>query len=408
MAGQISYCPGCHAPVVIPTAKPTHRGTPTTNPGDPAAVYIPPKLSHRSFAARNAADSAPIGHTVSTEASTECVTSPAPSPANATSNGVLDVTPDEVFLVPRGRKAELTRSRRRPESRWSESLLYTVPTSLLFARLALGLAICSSVVALALPHRLHQPFDSTAPGMLPFLCAAMLPVLLGYACAFLNGVLALAIEGSPRVVFPPNVDSLFRPILKWTVCFAVGPAPLLGLAGMFWLHCGDPTLLDRLLLTELVVMACGAFPVWLLLANATGKGGIGCDPRSMLRLIRSLDRYFVAGSVLATAAIVGIGWLGTQALARLHASVFEGFAWLVLWWFCALFLAAFGVRRLGLWYYRGTQSVRKENRRHRSSQPPEAAVARTHLVDATHRREMTGPTHPATPQERTIAIAPHP
>ena len=38
-------------------------------------------------------------------------------------------------------------------------------------------------------------------------------------------------------------------------------------------------------------------------------------------------------------------------LERLHAASVEGFLWLGLWWFCALVLAAFAFRRLGLWYH---------------------------------------------------------
>jgi hypothetical protein len=249
-------------------------------------------------------------------------------------------------------KPDLTSHDRNPERRWFESVAYTLPVCSLFAVLAAALALVSGAALCALSGALPTIIPSGTRGPFFVPCVALLAALLSCTCTVLSGVLALAIDGSMRVVSRPNFDAVLRAVAQWLASFAAGPALLLGAAVVYWFLGGDPTVVDGLILAELVAFAGGGFLVNLLLTSPSG-GFRKFNPAAVLRTVWLLGWRFVASSVAAVALLFAFGWFGAFVLEKLHLAAVEGFFWLGLWWFCALVLAAFSFRRLGLWYHRG-------------------------------------------------------
>jgi hypothetical protein len=169
----------------------------------------------------------------------------------------------------------------------------------------------------------------------------------------LSGVLALAMEGSLRVVSRPSFDDLLRATAQWTACLAAGPVVWLGSAAVYWIYCGDPRAIDWLILAELVALGSGNLLAALVVTSPAG-GFRRLHPLALLQLIRSLGWWFAATSLLVAAAIFGLLGFGSFAIARLHAAPIEGALLLALDWFSALAALAFLFRRVGLSYYRAS------------------------------------------------------
>jgi hypothetical protein len=124
---------------------------------------------------------------------------------------------------------------------------------------ALILAGALAALALILPHLVFQDLR------LSYELIALAPIFLislvvfGYACAFLQSILSAAIAGeSPKVALPwPNLALAQRCGALWLVCFLAGPGVLAGIAFFYWLHCGDPNIVDWFIVTELVIVTLG-------------------------------------------------------------------------------------------------------------------------------------------------------
>src|SRR6185295_19031319 len=87
----------------------------------------------------------------------------------------------------------------------------------------------------------------------------------------LSGVLALGIEGSLKIVSRPTFDDLLRAAAQWIACLAAGPALFLIAAAVFWIHCGDPDVVDWIILLELVALA-SAILLAALVTTSPGGG----------------------------------------------------------------------------------------------------------------------------------------
>jgi hypothetical protein len=228
----------------------------------------------------------------------------------------------------------------------------------MLAGLAAALALASGgalgSLAGALPGSV--PGGIRGPFFLP--SVALLVVLLSVTCALLSRVLSLAVQGSTRVVSSLNFDAALRAIGHWLASLAAGPVLLLAAAVTYFFACGDPTAADRLILIELMVLANGAFLVNLLLTCPAG-GFKRLNPAAALQVASLLGWRLFAASIAATACLFAFGWFGEFVLERLHVAAVEGLIGLGLWWFLALALAAFSLRRLGLWHHRANQLRRR-------------------------------------------------
>ena len=85
----------------------------------------------------------------------------------------------------------------------------------------------------------------------------LLPVLvLGVPCSFLDCVLASAAAGEIYYIVWSGTPLavVLRAGLKWTLCFLAGPIVFAAVAWLYWVHCGDLTAVDYLILAELGIV----------------------------------------------------------------------------------------------------------------------------------------------------------
>jgi hypothetical protein len=247
----------------------------------------------------------------------------------------------------RGRKnpAPKARSREGRES-WVESLRYTL--AVVPAMLLLTVFLTASLEAAL---RGLADLNSAAPSgtfrHLFFPSAAVLIGILACSAAFLSSVLDLSLESSPRIAGFPNLDAILRASAQWTACLAAGPAVLLAAAAIYWVWFGDPTLIDDVILVELVALSTGWFVAALV--NTTGKGRFWrFHPAAVLSVVSAEFGRFVVTCFVGSICVFGLARLGALAIARAHLSAFEGALWLALFWFAGLASAAVAFRRLGL------------------------------------------------------------
>jgi hypothetical protein len=335
MAARRSACPACGAPVGVPSLTPNHRGV-TAGPLSPAErrrtrPAAPPDFPPPPDATAGVAGAvtAPHSHL------------PADRPGAGPGPG-LHRPPDTDAVrlaIPRERRL---RRAWRIETRWYHCLLYPLRAWPLVLGLAVVLTGLTGVTVLALPDMVDLPLAQV------FL---MIPLLvLGYACGFLDCVLASATAGEVRHVHWPggNVSLALKSCGTWLACFLAGPVVPAGAGFWYWLHCGDPEALDWLILAELVAVTVG---YWLLALLAVSQKGRlrDANPASVADLAFRLGYRAPAATLLATGLVIGHGLPALAAVEEIQHG--GGAGWLVLGgcWASGLFWATFLLRLLAVW-----------------------------------------------------------
>jgi hypothetical protein len=236
---------------------------------------------------------------------------------------------------------------------WYHCLLYPLRAWPLVAGLALGLSILSIVALFFLwPVLTEVEFG---PGAIlawgAFGLAAL--TLVGYTLAFLDCVLVSSAAGEVRHVHWPGREAgiLVRAIVVWLVCLAAGPIIAAAAGWWFWLDCGDPKLLDTLILGELGTVAAG---YWLLAIVSVGQSGLLRDA-APFRVADVIERYgwrFVAFAFLAAVgAVMHLYWI-TAAIFDFPRTPVRSVVVLTGCWLSLLYWATFVMRYVGLWCHR--------------------------------------------------------
>ncbi len=337
MARRRSFCPRCGQPVGIPALEPTHPGI--------AAAPLTPAQRVRLAGQRRA--EAP--------AETATVEPPQPKKAGRTPSAAAlreRVAPMLLALVT-GRRRNSEKRRDRPlETHWYQCLLYPFLDWRLWVGPALLLSALGVAVVLLAPYYLvEQPEGTTALWMLR--CAALFPILcIGFACNFLGCVLRSAAHGDVSADQWPGhtVLGALKAGLTWLVCFLAGPAIFAAVAAVYWMQCGDPTLVDWLILAELALVAVG----YLLSALAA------FSERGRWRDINAIHVIDVAHRLHYRAAVVTLvgsvlavahGALAVFAAEEMHRTAIVGILLFMACCLSGMFWAAFLFRLLGLWCY---------------------------------------------------------
>jgi hypothetical protein len=335
MASRRSVCPRCGAPVGVPSLRPTH-------PGAPAAGPLSPQERVRLAQQRLRTDDAPPEQGIQTAAAVEGITDTARPHSGAPA---VAVPVAEEVVVVRG-------PRRRPEARWYHCLLYAWRASALVLVLSVALTVPTAAVALSLGAFDDLRADPWRAVLLGWIGVVLTGAVLGYVFGFLDCSLAGAAAGEvKRVRWPGNDLGLaFRSLCRWVFAFLTGPV-LVAAAGFFyWLHCGDLTALDGVILAELSVLALGS---WVLAVAAAGWRDRTLDANPL----RAAELAYRLGPrtllVLAAAAcVVGYGRLMLASVEALHRGPVPGALGLLVSWAGALFLATVLFRLLGVWCHR--------------------------------------------------------
>ena len=328
MASKRVVCPKCGSLVGIPALQPTR-------PGGAAPMTPLERLRH-------ARDRQPLP----VEA--------APPP--------VDRSPDPV--PPGGsRRVRLISGKvpRRPdptgahlEKHWYNCLSYPLRAWRICLGLAVMLSVLTAMVAMLLPHLLADP--PTGTWALVAFHAGWVAVVLftfGLPCSFLEAVLESASAGEVYYIRWSGGVTLTGP--RWLACFLAGPAIFAGAACLYWLSCGDPTLLDGLILLELVLVAI-CFQIYTLMAITDRGQFTDLNPVTVADLAYRLGwRGF--GVVLASALLLLVhGWALLAAVTEVHHGTFVGWLLLAAAWASAVYFSTCLCRLLGIWCFRSRKA----------------------------------------------------
>jgi len=330
MASRRSICPRCGSPVGIPSLKPTHAGT----------VAAPLSPLERVRLAR---DRAPLPAAV-----------PLPLPEIPPPVAPRRIDPRLVHLLStRGeRRSNLTG--RHLEKHWSQCLLYPLRAWRLCLGLAVLLTLFSSGFAVFVPRLAAEPSnDPLAMAAVRLSGILLLVLVVGLPCSFLECVLTSAVAGEVYYILwsgnPLNV--VLRSGIKWLGCFLAGPIVFAAAAWLYWLRCGDPSLLDWLIITELGVVTI-AYWVFALL-TFTDRGRLnGLNPVAVVDLTHRLGWRALAVVVAASLLLLAHAWVLILGVATIYTPGLMGWLMLIGGWLSGIFWSTFFCRLLGVWCHR--------------------------------------------------------
>jgi len=214
------------------------------------------------------------------------------------------------------------------------------------------LAVLTALGVALYPHVLQQGLAWINGLCLAFVWASATALFISYGCRFLDSMLEYALAGSARNVHVPDYDPgpAMTSLARWAVCFGYGPAFLFYIAFHHWIHCGDMTRVDALILAELTVPAV----IWWMteqLVLATRPDLAHVSPARVLSTIRGLGwRALFLGLAATAAGFIHI-CLGAAAIMLLHQEWLAGILLLWLVWFSAWQSSALALRKLGNWQH---------------------------------------------------------
>jgi hypothetical protein len=344
MAARRSVCPRCGAPVGIPSRQPTHPGT------APAPLTPTERLRQR-----------PMIRSAEAVLAENTPAPPSTAAQHSSRRDAADEAGSSHFAPPLGphstQKASAAEARpaRRPALRWHPDLLYPLRAGPVVLGLAAALTVLTGGISLAWPA-LYE-IVASAQGwvwLVPCAPCVLFPLLtVGYVCAFLDCTYCAAATGVVREVRWPGRDLglVVRSGLIWLICFLGGPFVPAGVALVFWIRCGDPALVDWLILAELGIVAGG---YWLLAVLAVHQNDRlrDANPLRVAQLVDSLGYYVVVAVIGAVALALAHGLLAFAALGELHRNPATGGLLLLASYGSGLFVATAWFRLLGAWCHR--------------------------------------------------------
>jgi hypothetical protein len=381
MAGKRIPCPRCGNPVGVPALDPT-RPTPMTPAerlraqarrpitlsyldDDPAPLPTPEEGLAESPAGRAGGVSPPM---TARPRETEPPNFPEPkglpgvpahSPGPTGQLALVPPNPLDPSKVRQKRQRQPHKQLRGRydwplETHWYECWRYPFRAWPLIAGLTLALTVLTTVGALAVPRILADITLNAVNLGVALVCLVGPLMVLGYACGFLDCVLASAAQGESRFIRWPggNLALVFRSLVAWALAFVSAPAPLAVIGFYYWLYCGDPVLVDYIILSELGILGMG---YWLLAVLAVGRSERlrDANPWRVAELVERLGWRALIGTLLAAALFLSHGLLAFRMASVLHDEPGLGLLLAAGCWLSWLFWATFVFRVVGLWcYYR--------------------------------------------------------
>jgi hypothetical protein len=316
MARRRTVCPRCGQPVGVPSGDPT---------GADAAHLTPAEQQRRNARRADASDPA------------------APR----------DPVGSMMLALLTGRRSS---GRRRPApsgEHWYDYLLSPFRDWRLWSGSAALLTVLSVGSLLLGPVIFGRRADGATARWVPWLIVPLALWVVGYPCNFLRHVLRAAASGDGVEVRWPGaaVGPALAGSLIWLGCFLAGPVVFAGLAADYWVECGEPRLVDWLILAELTFLAVGYY--LLVLAAVSESGRLrDANPLHVIDLAHRLGWRAGAAALAGFVLVVGHGLLGVIAAEQLHQITALGVLLLVGGWLSGLFWATWLFRLLGVWCHR--------------------------------------------------------
>lgn len=313
LAGQIAPCPACGACVAVPSL------TANVAVAEPALTSVANKSAEYVLA--------PVVPNVWVPASS------------------LEDDPNYIRSAMRRRNAF---------EKWTkplERVTFTIHLSALLAVLtAVGVAIY--------PHVLDAGFAWLGGWLLAGVWSAAMAVVVGYGLHALDLLFEKSLRGEAAVINVPsrNPRPAIASFTRWSLCFAAGPIVPFFLALQYWIHCGQITLIDVLILGELTVPAV-CYGMLGLIVLTRDPTVLHPRPRQVLKEMQSLGpRMLPAGLGIAAIAFVHL-CVGIWSIMLLHQVWLFGLIALWFWWFSTWRCAAFALGTLGNWHHEHTPAA---------------------------------------------------
>ena len=157
--------------------------------------------------------------------------------------------------------------------------------------------------------------------------------------------------------------------------FLAGPVVFAGVAAAYWIECGDPGVVDWLILTELAVLTVGYG--LLVLAAVAERGRLrDANPLHVIDLAHRLGWRAGAMALAGSALAVAHGLLGVVAAEELHHTEALGVLLLAACWLSGMFWATLLFRLLGVWCQRSRSAAVRTPPHSRPCATPSPRVAR--------------------------------
>jgi hypothetical protein len=325
-ASRRILCPKCGNPVGVPSLKPHHLGD------------LGPMTPQERL--RYAQKRKQMGELLTTEPE-------APAPA-----APAQPNPRLVRMLSNRVKRPPDPGTRHLERHWYECLLYPLRAFRLCLGLALFLAITGGGCALIVPPILNDP-ETTSQTVVTIWLVVVTLMIFGLPCSFLECVVTSAAAG--EVYYIRWSGNLVLTVLfsgaKWLTCFLAGPILFAGTAVVYWLNCGEPSLLDLLILAELGIVANGYW--FFALLSVTDRGRLrDANPIAVADLVHRLGWQGLVVSLLAALLLLAHGLVVLYGVVQVHTSTFLGLLMLTATWASAVFWSTFFCRLLGVWCHR--------------------------------------------------------
>lgn len=268
---------------------------------------------------------------------------------------------------------------KRVEPRWYHSLTYPLANVPVFLRLSVLLSLLTTIAVytwVSIDVEIPQSWSTRV------LAASLLLLFYVLGCTFnyFNAVLSLAAQGKTKLEPGMNGNPLvaLQSCGVWLACFLSGPILVFGGAYLYWLNCGDLSIVDWTILVELGCAGIGWWLFALLVTNTDETTRLPFPlPQKVLRTALRMRGKAIEIVLLATAIFAGHLALAIYGLAHLHEEPFLSVVRLCIFWCSGLYLTAFTFRRLGLAYYR----LGRERPRTTSSTPVAGQKLFTPVLD---------------------------
>jgi hypothetical protein len=334
MARRRTICPRCGQPVGIPSGQPTHAGT---------AAAPMTQAERLRLAARRVA---PV-------AEPEAVAPPRRTATPPSATAPRDRLGMAILALLAGRRAPGYRSDRQLETHWYGCLAYPLHDWRLWAGPAVVAATLLTAGLLLMPRLFaDRPVSPSTQRALVACGVLALFVVAGYPCSFLGGVLRSAASGEGATVTwsGHTVPAALRAAAVWLLCFLAGPVIFAAVAAAYWMQCGDPNLLDWLILAELGAVTVG-YGLLVLAAVAERGRLLDANPVYVIDLAHRLGWRAAVITVAGSVLVLGHGVWAVFAASEVHRG-WVGLPLLAGCWLSAVFWATFLFRLLGVWCYR--------------------------------------------------------
>jgi hypothetical protein len=346
MAGRHTLCPKCGALVAIPTAEQAASGaaTPRRQPTPPSDSREP-----TSNGADDAEEIGPILVRVRRRNDKD--------PNQFRKSVWIPLDPERGPPPEKIQRPPQSKARRRYEwkleSAWYQCLLYPRRAWKLLTALALIQSAWFVWAAVFIPRFSAGVQDTPLAELLVFVATAIL--LAVYTLGLFDCVLSSAGAGEYRLFRYPAFDFNAPGVALWLACFLAGPVIPAGIGIVYWMHCGDPDLVDRIILSELAAVALG---YWLLQVLAAREAGNWfADPATVVQLFLRIGprTLFVAAAV--TALCYYYFRLLVFGMVRWHIDGLVGIGHMAYAQLTLLFGATALLRILGVWSFRSRPTM---------------------------------------------------